>query len=294
MKIIDVKNLLKDYGNNRGIFNLDFEINRGQVVGFLGPNGAGKTTTIRFLLGLIKNDESKALINGLDCFNEQVEIQKIVGYLPGEIAFIDNFNAKEFLIFMANLKNMIDLSYAYELVDLLELNLNTPIKKMSKGMKQKLGIVVAFMNKPEVLILDEPSSGLDPLMQQVLIKLILKHKSLGATIFLSSHIFEEVEKTCDRVMIIKEGKIVADYLTHELKNHFTKNYLITFENEKEKMRFLKSNNCHLVNETTVDCPLDSNINEFLLNLTNYKIADITQKQQSIDEIFMKYYGDEND
>lgn len=294
MTVIEAYNLIKDYGNNRGIFNLDFTISQGQVVGFLGPNGAGKTTTIRFLLGLIKNNNSKAFIKGLDCFNKQVEIQKNIGYLPGEITFINDFNAREFLLFMANLKNITDLSYAYELVELLQLNLNTSIKKMSKGMKQKLGLVIAFMNKPEILILDEPSSGLDPLMQQVLIKLILKHKKLGATIFLSSHIFEEVEKTCDRVMIIKEGRIVADYLIDELKTKFSKSYLIEFTNKQERDNFIKNNNGSLINDTTVEYFVENDLNELLKKLTNYQIADLTKKQQNIEEIFMKYYGDNND
>src|SRR5690554_2236747 len=232
--MIKAQNLTKDYGEGRGIYNLNFHIPKGQVVGFLGPNGAGKTTTIRFLLGLLSYKDSKASINELDCFNEQAHIQQFTGYLPGELNFIDGFNGEEFLNFMAGLKGVQDLSYAHKLIDTFELKLNMPIKKMSKGMKQKLGIIIAFMDKPEVLLLDEPSSGLDPLMQQRLIELILEHKKLGATIFLSSHIFEEVEKTCDRVMIIKNGHIVEDNIVEEIKAQFGKEYIIEFKTNRSE------------------------------------------------------------
>src|SRR5690606_34457347 len=147
----------------------------------------------------------------------QVLIQEKVGYLPGEINFIDDLNGDEFLHLIAKMKKLDDLSYANHLLKTFDLNPKQPIKKMSKGMKQKLAIVLAFMTKPEILILDEPSSGLDPLMQQKLVDLILNHKKMGATVFLSSHIFEEVEKTCDRVIMIKNGKIVADNSIQVLK-----------------------------------------------------------------------------
>ncbi len=294
MAIIKANNLLKDYGDNKGVFNLNFEIKKGQVVGFLGPNGAGKTTAIRFLLGLISNKESSSYIKSFNTFNEQVKIQTFTGYLPGEITFIDNFNALEFLHFMAKLKNVSNLDYAHELIHLLDLNLNLPIKKMSKGMKQKLGLVIAFMAKPEILILDEPSSGLDPLMQQKLISLILKHQALGATIFLSSHIFEEVEKVCDRVMIIKDGVIVADHLIDDLKKHLKKSYLIEFSDKKEALKFLKASKGFKINDTTVEYTIKDNINNLIKNLNNYNVVDITRKEQSIEEIFLKYYGDSND
>src|SRR5690554_6458732 len=155
MNIIEVKTLTKDYGNQKGIFDVSFEIGKGEVVGFLGPNGAGKTTTIRHLLGFIKNRQGTAYVNGFDSFKNQVDIQKIVGYLPGEINFIDDLSADGFLKFIAGLKGIKSLTYAEELLSRFDLDLKQSIKKMSKGMKQKLGIIIAFMGKPDVLILHE-------------------------------------------------------------------------------------------------------------------------------------------
>src|SRR5690606_267795 len=170
MKLIEVSHLTKSYGEEKGIFDLSFNINKGEVVGFLGPNGAGKTTTIRNLLGFIKNHEGSASIMGFDIDKDQIEIQKITGYLPGEINFIDDLDGSSLIQLVADLKGLKDLSYAHELLKLFDLNPKQPIHKMSKGMKQKLGIILAFFSKPELLILDEPSSGLDPLMQQKLIR----------------------------------------------------------------------------------------------------------------------------
>lgn len=174
--MIFTNRLTKDYGNNRGIFDVSFKITNGSCVGFLGPNGAGKTTTIRHLLGFIQNYEGKAYIKDLDCKTEQVEIQKMVGYLPGEINFIDDINGNELIDLIAKMKGLSDLNYAHKLLEQFELNPNIKIKKMSKGMKQKLAIIIAFMSDPDIFILDEPSSGLDPLMQQKLVDLILEHK----------------------------------------------------------------------------------------------------------------------
>ena len=292
--MIKAQNLTKDYGEGRGIFNLNFHIPKGQVVGFLGPNGAGKTTTIRFLLGLISSKNSKASISELDCFSEQALIQKFTGYLPGELTFIDGFNGEEFLHFMAGLKGVDDLSYAKKLIHIFELKLDMPIKKMSKGMKQKLGIIIAFMDKPEVLLLDEPSSGLDPLMQQRLIELILEHKKLGATIFLSSHIFEEVEKTCDRVMIIKNGHIVEDNIVEEIKAQFGKEYLIEFKTNKDAKAFINQYGGKSYSHKKVSFLVETNVNDLIQYLTQYEVIDVSRKNQSIEEIFLKYYGDNND
>lgn len=292
--MIRAQNLTKDYGEGRGIFNLNFHIPKGQVVGFLGPNGAGKTTTIRFLLGLLSYKDSKASINELDCFNEQAHIQQFTGYLPGELIFIDGFNGQEFLNFMAGLKGVQDLSYAHKLIDTFELKLNMPIKKMSKGMKQKLGIIIAFMDKPEVLLLDEPSSGLDPLMQQRLIELILEHKKMGTTIFLSSHIFEEVEKTCDRVMIIKNGQIIEDDIIEEIKAQFGKEYIIEFKTTKDKNEFIHKYGGKSYSDKQVSFLVESNVNDLIQHLTKYDVIDLSRKDQSIEEIFLKYYGDNND
>ena len=245
-RIIEIHHLTKDYGQHKGIFDVSFWVGKGECIGFLGPNGAGKTTTIRHLLGFIKNQTGTVTIQGLSCFENQRTLQASIGYLPGEIMFIDDFNGEQFVQFMAKMKNVNDLSYAKTLIDMFELDTSVSIKKMSKGMKQKLGIVIAFMNKPHILLLDEPSSGLDPLMQNKLIELINAHKKLGATILLSSHMFEEVERTCDRVLIIKQGKIVANENIETLKANRHKRFIITFKNEKEAIKFQKDHTCQVI------------------------------------------------
>ena len=209
MSVIEISNITKDYGNKKGVFDASFSVEKGEVLGFLGPNGAGKTTTIRQLMGFIHPDSGTVTINGMDCFKDAAKIQKTLGYLPGEISFMDDMSGNEFIRFIGKMKGMTDFTYAKELMDFFELDPKGYIKKMSKGMKQKIGIICAFMNKPEILILDEPTSGLDPLMQNKFIELILREKKRQATILMSSHLFEEVEKTCDRTVIIKAGHIMA-------------------------------------------------------------------------------------
>ncbi|MFR9062919.1 MAG: ABC transporter ATP-binding protein [[Clostridium] scindens] len=209
MNIIDIQDITKDYGGGRGVFDIAFQVKRGEVLGFLGPNGAGKTTTIRQLMGFLKPDKGKVLILGKDCFKEADQIARFVGYLPGEIAFIDSMTGMEFIRFIARMKGMKELGRARQLMEQFELDPSPKIKKMSKGTKQKIGIVCAFMQDPDILLLDEPTSGLDPLMQSAFIDLILDEKKKGKSILLSSHIFEEVERTCDRAAIIREGRLAA-------------------------------------------------------------------------------------
>lgn len=193
MNMIEVQNLTKDYGNNRGIFHLNFSIKQGETVAFLGTNGAGKTTTIRQLMGFVKPQNGTAKINGLDCFQQEEDIQKQVGYLSGELSFLDeNMTGHDFIKFMSDIKKIKNHQRIKQLITYFELDTQIKIKKMSKGTKQKLGLIVAFMQDAPVLILDEPTSGLDPIMQNKFIELIMKEKSKGKTIIMSSHIFEEV------------------------------------------------------------------------------------------------------
>ncbi len=292
--MIIVKNLTKNYGNNRGIFNLSFQIKEGSCVGFLGPNGAGKTTTIRHLLGLIQNYTGSASIKNLNCKTDSVEIQKYIGYLPGEINFIDDIKGNELIDLISAMKEMSNLDYAYELLQLFELKPNMKIHKMSKGMKQKLAIVIAFMNDPEILILDEPSSGLDPLMQQRLIELILDHKKRGKTIFLSSHSFEEVEKTCDRIIMIKDGHIVNDSHIEQLIKEQIRKYEVKFSKESDVHDFLKKHHGTQVDNLTVLIELEQPFNELINTLSSYNIQDITKNTLKLEEIFMNYYGESYD
>ncbi|WP_257966947.1 ABC transporter ATP-binding protein [Brachyspira pilosicoli] len=258
----------------------------------LGPNGAGKTTTIRQLMGFIKSDKGSAKILDMDCFVNRENIQLKLGYLPGEIAFMDEMKGSDFIRFIAEMKSIKSKKRINDLTDLFELDANRKIKSMSKGTKQKIAIVCAFMNEPEVVILDEPTSGLDPLMQKKFIELILEEKKKGTTIFMSSHIFEEVEKTCDRTAILKDGKLIAIENMEELKSKKNKNFEVVFrtnkdaENFKNKISFKSELNNNIVKLSIIN----NEINNFIKELSNYDILDINSSTQTLEELFLHFYG----
>ena len=293
MSVIKVDNISKDYGSKRGVFNLSFEVNRGEIFGMLGPNGAGKTTTIRQLMGFIKSDKGSAKILDMDCFVNRENIQLKLGYLPGEIAFMDEMKGSDFIRFIAEMKSIKSKKRINELTDLFELDANRKIKNMSKGTKQKIAIVCAFMNDPEVVILDEPTSGLDPLMQKKFIELILEEKKKGTTIFMSSHIFEEVEKTCDRTAILKDGKLIAIENMEELKNKRKKVFEIIFKTEKDADSFADKYNADVMkNQNTymVKAAVSGEINNFIKDLSNYDVLDINSVTQTLEELFLHFYN----
>ena len=236
--IISVRNLTKDYGNNQGVFDISFDVKQGEVFGFLGPNGAGKTTTIRNLLGFIKGDAGNCSILDLDCWKNPSEIQKNIGYVAGEIALPDSVNGQKLIEQIAKMRGC-TLARATELCEYFDINPKNKIKRMSKGMKQKIALVLAFMHEPEIILLDEPTSGLDPLMQEKFCDLILREKKRGKTILLSSHIFSEVEKTCDRVIIIKQGKIITEVEMKDVDKKNPEFVISKFSLEKYFMEFYK-------------------------------------------------------
>ena len=291
MSTIKIKKIKKNYGNNKGVFDVNLEIKQGEVFGFLGPNGAGKTTTIRHLMGFIKPDSGICTINDINCFKDSALIQSTVGYIPGEISFIDDMTGIEFIKFIADYKNLKDLSKAQYLIELFDLDPNGKINKMSKGMKQKLGIVVAFMHDPDILILDEPTSGLDPLMQNIFVKYINEEKKKGKTILMSSHLFEEVEKTCDKVAIIKNGRIATIDTIANLKKNQSKKFTITFNNKKDIEKF-KKENIKIVDifEKRITLIIQNNLKLFFSLLNKYDIVDIYEETQGIEDIFLDYYG----
>lgn len=271
MSVIEIKNLTRDYGNGKGIFDVSFRVKEGEVFGFLGPNGAGKTTTIRHLMGFIKNQAGQCTISGLDCWQESAKIQEMVGYIPGEISFFDDMTGAEFLKFVTNYKGIKNLDRQKELLKRFELDPKGKIKKMSKGMKQKLGIVTAFMHNPDILILDEPTSGLDPLMQNRFIELIAEEKAKGKTILISSHIFEEVERTCDRIGIIKQGKIMTVDDVETLRERHMHTYTVALGSSEEAEAFATDfNGVASGMEVTVS------------------------SKQSLENIFLDYYGGDDD
>ncbi|WP_343288116.1 ABC transporter ATP-binding protein [Turicibacter bilis] len=289
--VIEIRQLTKDYGNNRGIFDVSLSVKKGEVFGFLGPNGAGKSTTIRHLMGFIQADQGSCQINGLDCLRDHARIQQALGYLPGEIAFMDDMTGLEFIKFMAKMKGMTDLTKAYELMERFELNPQGKIKKMSKGMKQKVGIICAFMHDPELLILDEPSSGLDPLMQNRFIELVLEEKQRGKTIFMSSHIFEEIERTCDRTAMIKDGRLISIEELQTLKASKHKTYQIMFATEELAEQFMNEGfECEQVESTVVKVLPRNNLNYLLATLSRYDIVDLDITKLTLEELFLHFYG----
>ncbi|MEI0580561.1 ABC transporter ATP-binding protein [Brachyspira pilosicoli] len=292
MSVIKVDNITKDYGSGRGIFDLSFEVNRGEIFGMLGPNGAGKTTTIRQLMGFIKSDNGNAQILDMDCFINRENIQSKLGYLPAEIAFMEEMKGSEFIKFIAEMKSIKNKNRIKELSDFFELDANRKIKSMSKGTKQKIAIVCAFMNEPEVVILDEPTSGLDPLMQKKFIELILEEKKKGTTIFMSSHIFEEVEKTCGRTAILKEGKLIAIENMEELKSKKNKNFEVIFKTNKDAENFKNkiSFKSELNNNTIKVVIANNEVNNFIKELSNYDVLDINSSTQSLEELFLHFYN----
>lgn len=294
MSVIEISHITKDYGRGRGVFDVSFDVKQGEVLGFLGPNGAGKTTTIRQLMGFMKPDSGKLSILGKDCFKEADKIQEYLGYLPGEIAFIDSMSGSEFIHFVARMRKMKDLGRAQELMDMFELNASGKLKKMSKGMKQKIGIVCAFMQTTcSLYLLDEPTSGLDPLMQNRFVELILAEKKAGKTILMSSHMFEEVERTCDRAAIIRDGRLVAVEEIEKLKEGRQKNISVTFKNavmaEAFAAEFPKVS--YEAGNRTVTARVGRNLDSFVKKASEYSITDLDVQTQSLEEFFMHFYGE---
>lgn len=290
MAMIEVNNLTKKFGDFYSVQNVNLQIEKGEVFGFLGPNGAGKSTTIRHLMGFLQPTQGQYFIKGLDCRQSTAVIQKFVGYLPGEIAFIDKMPGQQFIKFIAQMRGLNDLTRAHELMQYFELNATGLIKKMSKGMKQKVGLICAFMHNPEIVILDEPTSGLDPLIQTKFIDFILAEKEKGTTIFMSSHMLEEIEKTCDRVAILNAGKIVATEAIADLKKRKSKKYLIEFQSEQELSRFLgEQHTIEQIGPTRATIKVQGNVQTLLHTLADYKINDLVIISQSLEDIFMHYY-----
>lgn len=293
MSMIEIKGLSRDYGKGRGVFDLSFSVKQGEIFGFLGPNGAGKTTAIRHLMGFLKPEKGSCSIGGLDCWRDSAAIQEKLGYLPGEIAFFDDMTGADFLKFSAKYRNIKTNGRMKEMLDRFELDPQSKLKRMSKGMKQKIGIVAAFMHDPEVLLLDEPTSGLDPLMQNRFIELVIEEKKKGKTILMSSHMFEEVERTCHRVCIIKDGHLVAVDSIDTLKAAQVKKYIVTLETKESAEAFSKEWLSETeVSQNHVTVTIQSNIREFIALMNRYPVTNISASSQSLEEIFMQYYGGE--
>jgi len=289
MALIDIQQLTKDYGDGRGIFDLNLSIEKGEVFGFVGTNGAGKTTTIRHLMGFLKPQSGSATINGLDCWKDSAEIKKWIGYIPGEIAFPDAPTGTDFLKKQAELLGLKDMSYAESIINKLQLDPTAKLKRMSKGMKQKTAIVAAFMADPDILILDEPTTGLDPLMRKEFICILEGEKKKGKTILMSSHMFDEVDHICDRVAMIKDGKIIAVKATNDVKHHEEKVYKIEFRSQEDYVKFLSKSfdfveTRESQNQVIVNLH-DSQINTLFRTLKEYDIKFLTEMKYTLEKYF---------
>lgn len=304
MNVIEVNNLTKDYGSGRGVFDVIIAVNKGEVFGFLGPNGAGKSTTIRHLMGFSKPDSGETLIFGKPTFKKYYEILDKVGYIPGEIALPAGLTGYEFIRMMQDMQGVKNDAQLKRMLDMFELSdevLYGDTKRMSLGVKRKLAVVTAFMHDPEVLILDEPTSGLDPVMQDVFVKYIHEEKARGKTILLSSHIFSEIDSTCDRIAIIKDGRIVSDFIADDLKHASKKYYDVRFKSEADEKTF--ENKISSISSAdmikadgeraylSVD---DKDLNAFISLLSDLDPVAFSNRRESLEDYFMKFYKEDKD
>lgn len=304
MSVIEVQNLTKDYGSGRGVFDVSFKVDKGEVFGFLGPNGAGKSTTIRHLMGFSKPDGGQTSIFGKPTFENYHKILNRVGYIPGEIALPAGLTGWEFLRMMQDLQKVHNAERLARMTELFELSdaaLKGDTKRMSLGVKRKLAVVAAFMGDPEVLILDEPTSGLDPVMQNRFIGFIHEEKQLGKTILLSSHIFSEIDSTCDRIAIIKDGKIVSEFIADDLKHASKKFYRIEFDTEEDKAAFAARSGAIPSLEVLKDeertlllSVEDCDMNAAIGMLSEYGVREFSNRRESLEDYFMKFYKEDGD
>lgn len=304
MNVIEVNRLTKDYGSGRGVFDVSISVGKGEVFGFLGPNGAGKSTTIRHLMGFSKPDSGETLIFGKPTFKKYYEVLDKVGYIPGEIALPAGLTGHEFIRMMQDMQGVKNDAQLKRMLDMFELSdetLRGDTKRMSLGVKRKLAVVTAFMHDPEVLILDEPTSGLDPVMQEVFVRYVHEEKDRGKTILLSSHIFSEIDSTCDRIAIIKDGRIVDNFVADDLKHASKKYYDVTFKSEEDEKKFesglkgiasatlIKTDGAFV--SLSVD---DADLNAFISLLSDLDPVVFSNRRETLEDYFMKFYKEDKD
>ncbi len=294
--IIQTNQLSKSYGRSRGIIDVTFDIQEGEVFGFLGPNGAGKTTTMRTLMGLLHANSGSATIGGLDCWTQSTEVKRLVGYLPGEFAFDPGLRGAQIIEYLGHLRGGVDQAYLHSLVERLGWDPSKRFREYSHGNKQKLGLVQAFMHKPRLLILDEPTSGLDPLNQQEFYTMVAEVRAGGRTVFLSSHILPEVEHTCDRVAIIREGRLVRidhvsslkDIRQHEVEISFAGPASVDwFKHVAGVARVAQGGD-----ERTLQLNVQGALTEIIHIAGQHSATNITTHEPTLEEVFLRFYEPE--
>ena len=289
MPIINIKTLTKTYGKNRGIDSVNLKVNKGEIFGFIGPNGAGKSTTIKVLLNLIFPTSGEAKIFDLDCVADTIKIKEDLGYVPSEVRYYDNMKVQELIDYAKSFRKNIDNEYVDELCKLFDVEVEKNISELSLGNKKKVAIIQAILHKPKLLILDEPTSGLDPLIQKKLFNTLLKLKEEGTTIFLSSHNLTEVEEFCDRVAIIKEGKIIAVKNILDFANKKVKRVTLKLsENIQEELSAIGAEGLEQAGDN-VSFNYNGDINKLLIVLGKYKLKDLIIEEKKLSEVFMSYY-----
>lgn len=291
-EVIHTERLTKYYGKVRGIEDFTLTVNKGEIFGFLGPNGAGKTTTIRLCLGLISKTSGSITIFGLDSHRDSVQIRRRVGYVPGDFGLISNIKVKSFLNYLLSLSNCSSDDKMKELAARLDLDLNRKTHELSRGNRQKVGVIQAFMAGQDLIVLDEPTTGLDPLMQQEFYKILREEKEKGKTIFMSSHILAEAEAVCDRVAIIKEGrlKIVEEIASLQKKTGKVLDVEFRSPVNVEEFRLPGVSEIRVDNNRLV-LTINENIDSVIKAVANHRIVNMNLKTYSLEELFLRYYKD---
>jgi len=292
--VIQTEKLTKYYGKSRGIIDVDLEIDQGETFGFLGPNGAGKTTTIRILLDLIRPSSGTAKVFGMVSSEQPVAIHKRIGYVPGEFTLYDRLTGGQTMEYFANLRGGVDKAYQKSLIDRLEVDPSKRFREYSKGNKQKIGLVIALQHKPELLILDEPTSGLDPLIQQTFFEVLREAVAGGATAFLSSHILSEVEKSCQRVAIIRDGRIVKlgtveglrDLAHHQVEVRFADAVPV------DAFKQLQGVSDLVAEDHVLRMRVAGPITPVVQTAARYELLDFVSREPSLEETFLAQYGRE--
>jgi ABC-2 type transport system ATP-binding protein len=291
---IRTQTLTKDYGGGRGLFDLDLEVAEGEVFGYLGPNGAGKSTTIRLLMGFIHATRGSASVLGLDAIRRSVEVKSLVGYMPGELPQFGGLRGGEITAHFGALRGGVDQARVKEITERLDLDLGLKFRQYSTGNKRKLAILLAFMHRPKILILDEPTSGLDPLNQQEFFKLVQEAKAAGTTVFLSSHVLSEVEHVCQRVGIIRRGRLVKVARLEELHEIRMRRIEVEFTGQPMPELFSQLPGVENVESSghRVTFTARGSFEPIADALAGHHVVNLASHEPSLEEVFLTYYQDQ--
>ncbi|MBI3648248.1 MAG: ABC transporter ATP-binding protein [Actinobacteria bacterium] len=289
---IAAERLTKSYGRSRGIVDVTFEVLPGEIFGFLGPNGAGKTTTIRTILDLIRPTSGRAAVLGLDSHEHAIEIRRRTGYLPGEFAAYENMNGRDYLGYFAHLRGGVDPERVRLLAERLQSDLDVRISSLSHGNRQKLGLIQAFMHRPSVLVLDEPTQGLDPIMQQEFHRLIFEAREAGTTVFISSHVLPEIERLCDRVGVIREGRLISVEDVGTLKARALRTIELQFDGPAPRGEFegLPGVRDVEVHGDSLRFTVAGDLDRIVKTAARHRVVDLVSHEPGLEEIFLAFYG----